>query len=80
MMQTVCETCSKLPLPVSFMHLYLHKITAVTIGFTEMTYSGDETDVTTTLECIVIMTGQLERNLLIDISTEDGSTTGLFFN
>ena len=53
--------------------------TAVTVGFTEMTYSGDELDETTTLECIVIMIGQLERNLLIDISTEDDSATGLCF-
>ena len=49
----------------------------MTLGFTEMIYSGDESDVTTTLECVVIMTGQLERNLLIDMNTEDGSATGL---
>lgn len=55
-------------------------LTAVTVGFTEMTYSGDESDVTTTLECVVTMTGQLERELLVDISTEDGTATGWCFN
>ena len=48
----------------------------MTVGFTELTNSVDESDENTTLECIVTVTGQLERDLLIDINTEDDTATG----
>jgi len=57
--------------------IYVYTIlTAVTVGFTELTNSVDESDENTTLECTVTVTGQLERGLLIDISTEDDTATG----
>lgn len=63
-------------------HLWVHvytNLTAVTVGFTELTNSVDETDETTTLECTVTVTGQLERDLLININTENGTATGQWF-
>ena len=48
----------------------------MTVGFTELTNSVDESDENTTLECIVTVTGQLERDLLMDINTEDDTATG----
>ena len=54
-------------------------LTAVTVGFTESTNSVTESDVTTTLECVVTVAGQLERDLAININTDDDTATGQWF-